>query len=58
MVLWNLTDRCNLSCTHCYNQSGPKSPTDGEFTTAETLKVIDDLAQMGVPLILFTGGNP
>jgi radical SAM protein with 4Fe4S-binding SPASM domain len=58
VVFWNLTDRCNLSCTHCYNQSGPKSPTDGEFTTAEALKVIDDLAQMGVPLILFTGGEP
>ncbi len=32
--------------------------TEGELTTAEALGVIDDLAGMGVPLILFTGGEP
>jgi len=58
VVFWNLTDRCNLACTHCYNRSGPRSPTEGELTTAEAQGVIDDLAAMGVPLILFTGGEP
>jgi len=58
VVFWNLTDRCNLSCTHCYNRSGPGCTTDGELSTAEAFGVIDDLAAMGVPLILFTGGEP
>jgi radical SAM protein with 4Fe4S-binding SPASM domain len=58
VVFWNLTDRCNLSCTHCYSRSGPGRTTEGELTTAEALAVIDDLADMGVPLILFTGGEP
>jgi radical SAM protein with 4Fe4S-binding SPASM domain len=58
VVFWNLTDRCNLSCTHCYNKSGPECTTKGELTTTEALGVIDDLADMGVPLILFTGGEP
>ena len=58
VVFWNLTDRCNLSCTHCYSKSGPGRTTEGELTTAEALSVIDDLADMGVPLILFTGGEP
>lgn len=58
VVFWNITDRCNLSCTHCYNASGPASPTEGELTTAEAMAVIDDLAATGVPLILFTGGEP
>ena len=58
VVFWNLTDRCNLSCTHCYNKSGPGRSTEGELTTAEALDVIDDLADMGSPLILFTGGEP
>lgn len=58
VVFWNITDRCNLSCTHCYNASGPASSTEGELTTAEAMAVIDDLAAMGVPLILFTGGEP
>lgn len=58
VVFWNLTDRCNLSCTHCYSKSGPGRTTEGELTTAEALSVIDDLADMGIPLILFTGGEP
>ena len=58
VVFWNLTDRCNLSCTHCYNESGPGTADEGELTTAEAMEVIDDLAAMGVPLILFTGGEP
>lgn len=58
VVFWNLTDRCNLSCTHCYSKSGPGRTNEGELSTAEALKVIDDLADMGVPLILFTGGEP
>ena len=58
VVFWNLTDRCNLSCAHCYNRSAPGHTIEGELTTAEALGLIDDLAEMGVPLILFTGGEP
>jgi len=58
VVFWNVTDRCNLSCTHCYNASGPSSKGNGELLTAEARAVIDDLARTGVPLIIFTGGEP
>jgi Fe-coproporphyrin III synthase len=58
VVFWNITNRCNLSCTHCYSKSGPGCTTEGELTTTEAFGVIDDLADMGVPLILFTGGEP
>jgi Fe-coproporphyrin III synthase len=58
VVFWNLTEQCNLSCTHCYSRSGPDRDTKGELTTREALAFIDDLAVMGVPLILFSGGEP
>lgn len=58
VIFWNLTDRCNLSCTHCYGESGPERTTEGELTTSEAMRVIDDLAEMGIPLILFSGGEP
>jgi radical SAM protein with 4Fe4S-binding SPASM domain len=58
VVFWNLTDRCNLSCEHCYSMSGPDRDTEHELTTAEALAFIDDLAAMGIPLILFSGGEP
>jgi radical SAM protein with 4Fe4S-binding SPASM domain len=58
VVFWNITDRCNLSCEHCYSRSGPDRDVASELTTTEALCFIDDLAGMGVPLILFTGGEP
>ncbi len=44
VVFWNLTDRCNLSCMHCYSRSSPDSPTQGELSTLEALAFIDDMA--------------
>jgi len=58
VVFWNITDRCNLSCIHCYSRSGPEQTTDGELSTGEARALIDDLASFGVPLIIFTGGEP
>jgi len=57
VVVWNLTRRCNLFCAHCYTDSHDRE-YEGELTTEEALRVIDDLAQFGVPVILFSGGEP
>lgn len=54
-VLWELTDRCNLSCIHCYYNSNRK--TDGELTTQEALNVIEQLADMKVFEAYLTGGE-
>ncbi|MDD2599649.1 MAG: radical SAM protein [Kiritimatiellae bacterium] len=55
VVVWNVTSACNLKCTHCY------AATEGapdELRTDEALAVIDDLAGFGVPVLLFSGGEP
>lgn len=57
IVVWNCIRRCNLSCIHCYSNSENKQ-YEGELTTAEAKKMIDDLAEFGVPVILFSGGEP
>jgi radical SAM protein with 4Fe4S-binding SPASM domain len=58
VVFWNLTDRCNLSCEHCYSRSDPGRDTLGELSTSEASSLIDDLSGIGVPLIIFSGGEP
>jgi MoaA/NifB/PqqE/SkfB family radical SAM enzyme len=58
VVFWNLTDRCNLACSHCYSMSGPGRDTKNELSTREALSLIDDFSAMGVPLVLFSGGEP
>ena len=57
VVVWNATRRCNLKCVHCYAHAKDKEFSD-ELSTAEGRAVIDDLADFGVPVILFSGGEP
>jgi radical SAM protein with 4Fe4S-binding SPASM domain len=53
----HLTQRCNLSCIHCYADSSPQVPTKGQMSVERWLKVIDEFASAGGERILFTGGE-
>lgn len=57
IVVWNVTRRCNLRCKHCYATSEDKDYSN-ELTTEEGKRLIDDLAQFGCPVLLFSGGEP
>ncbi len=57
VVVWNATQRCNLHCAHCYSDSKDRD-YPGELTTAEGRRLIGDLADFGVPTVLFSGGEP
>jgi len=57
VVVWNCTRRCNLKCVHCYSKSENKT-YGGELATDEGLAMIEDLARFGVPVVLFSGGEP
>jgi radical SAM protein with 4Fe4S-binding SPASM domain len=56
VVVWNLTSKCNLECAHCY--AAARSPDEDELSTREGRALIADLASMGVPVLLFSGGEP
>ena len=55
-VVWNITRACNLKCIHCYENAG--LPGQDELTTEEALKGIDILADAGVLILAFSGGEP
>jgi 12,18-didecarboxysiroheme deacetylase len=57
VVVWNVGQRCNLKCVHCYSQSR-NEVYKGELTTEEGRKLIEDIARFGSPVILFSGGEP
>ncbi len=57
IVVWNITRNCNLKCIHCYNDSGVGKEFD-DVSTDKAKAVLDDLAQFGVPSVLFSGGEP
>lgn len=57
VVVWNMTRACNLKCVHCYAHA-VEQPTQQELSTDQAKAVIDDLKDFGVPVILFSGGEP
>ncbi len=57
VVVWNITRRCNLKCIHCYAHARARE-FENELTTAEGKRLLDDLAAFGVPVVLFSGGEP
>lgn len=57
VVVWNSTRTCNLKCAHCYMDSDARK-YEGELTTEEAKRFIDDLAAFRVPVLLFSGGEP
>jgi AdoMet-dependent heme synthase len=57
-VAWEITHRCNARCLHCYSASGPDADQTHDLTTDEALSVIDQLADAGVMVLAFSGGEP
>jgi heme d1 biosynthesis radical SAM protein NirJ len=57
VVIWNLTRRCSLRCRHCYSISAD-ADFPGELTTAEVVRVMDDLKAARVPALILSGGEP
>ena len=57
VVVWNCTRRCNLHCLHCYADADIQH-TPPEMDTGEGRRFIQGLAQFGVPVLLFSGGEP
>lgn len=58
VVVWNMTKRCNLRCVHCYAHAEDQNYKGDELSTDEGRALIDDLSMFGVPVILFSGGEP
>src|SRR5574337_868305 len=57
VVIWNLTRRCNLHCLHCYSQSQDRAYAD-ELTTDEGRRLLSDLADYKIPMLILSGGDP
>jgi radical SAM protein with 4Fe4S-binding SPASM domain len=50
-----ITYRCNNDCTHCYNARPRDYP---ELSTKQWYQILDRLWAIGIPHIVFTGGEP
>lgn len=57
LVIWELTQACALACVHC-RASAVSRRDPRELTTAEGRRLLDEVAAMGTPLVVLTGGDP
>ncbi|MDD5086050.1 MAG: radical SAM protein [Candidatus Omnitrophica bacterium] len=56
LCVWNFTNRCNLSCIHCYQDARGALPD--EMTLDEKKRAIDILYDNDTIIIAFSGGEP
>ena len=57
LIAWEITRSCNLSCMHC-RAAAEYGPYENELKTKEAFRVIDEISEVGSPIIILTGGEP
>ena len=57
LVIWELTQACDLACVHC-RACAIESRNPLELTTGEGFRLLNEVRSFGDPLMVFTGGDP
>ena len=57
LAIWEVTQSCDLACKHCRAAAQP-IPHPDELTHEEGKALIDQIADMHIPIFVFTGGDP
>lgn len=57
VVAWEITRACALACQHCRAEAQPRRHPN-ELSSADARRLIDEIADMGTPLLVLTGGDP
>ncbi len=52
-----MTRNCNLNCVHC-RAAASRGPYAGELNTQKCREILDQIAEVGRPIIILTGGEP
>ncbi len=56
-VIWNITNRCNLLCDHCY-MAADSHERPNELTDQETIALVRQMGERGLPALFLSGGEP
>ncbi len=57
-VYWEITTGCNLRCLHCRRTEALYKPSPEELSGDEARALVDDLASLGRPVLILSGGEP
>ena len=56
-VALDITNKCNLRCLHCFNNSGENDVVANELSDNEVLELVDSICQMHPFSFCFCGGE-
>jgi len=57
IAIWETTLACDLACIHCRASAQPE-PGECELTREEGRRIVRETAEMGTPVLVFSGGDP
>ena len=57
LVIWEVTQACNLTCAHCRAGLQPDRH-ENELSTDEGFELLEEIKRFGNPLMILTGGDP
>jgi len=57
-VAFDLTNKCNFRCLHCFNLSGENMVSKNELKDNDVIKFIKEIADLKVLNLCFCGGEP
>jgi len=57
IIIYSVTDRCNLTCQGCYAQSFPHAP-NSELSAEDMRRVFQEARDLGVSFFVLAGGEP
>jgi heme b synthase len=58
LIFWESTAGCNLRCIHCRRVTVANTLTPQDLSTAEVFRLIDQIAAVGKPVFVLSGGEP
>jgi heme b synthase len=58
LIFWETTAGCNLRCIHCRRVTVAHQLTPQDLTTDDAYRMIDEIAQVGKPVFVLSGGEP
>lgn len=56
-IIWNITNRCNLLCDHCYMAADGHAKPD-QLSDEESIELVRRMGEAGVPMLFLSGGEP
>lgn len=58
LIFWETTAGCNLRCIHCRRVTVANQLLPQDLTTHEAFRMIDEIAKVGRPVFVLSGGEP